>query len=722
MSDILKSLEGIHKQLDDNKKTPDNNVSRDIIKSDASTFDKKANVKATLTSVEKSRTVNVSTVYWETYYKVKKRFEADTKGKTKVSTPAQKAKSMSQTGSAGDKKDKKGWSRLAIIAALIAAAWALGIWAAENLGPVGQFLLKLPSKLKGVSKIFKLIGKFLNMLSGGKLGKFFGKIGSFFMGMISKVGKIGKTVTGLFKGSKIVSILKGLVKGIGGKIAKFLRFLPFLGSVISFAFAYSKFKKGKYIGAMFELISGIANLIPGGQIVSLIIDGGILLYDLYESKKEKGKEVDGKKKPGFLGMLKDKIVAGFMATLPYMPLFGTIYHLKDAWTAFKGGDIKGALLSIGRGILVTMPGGGLLLKGLELLTSFLDGKKETEGPKISTGTNFLGMIKDKVVAGLKTTLRYLPMFGGLFYMGDAIACFKNGDLVGGLKNMALSMIGSIGGKGLVDGIMWVSDLIGTSAATLPKLTMPKFDFIKKVFTKVKDIVSGTIKAIWGWVKDTFGNLVKGVAKWIPEWVPGRDALMEKLEGSLSDDKTPASKTAKATVDEGNKIQLFHSKCLTDIIQQLRSNDLSTLSSARIASTNAHDIKRAVEGQTSLPPVVESLKEVGKKGLRSLFNMPEKTPEKAKVLKIDAVDKLTVRAINATSAGINDAITQSNAYLRQMVDLMKSGAGQGRQSAAAPTIVNSGGSDNSQLNDPPSMIDSRGSYFNSPYSMNVPPVA
>ena len=97
-------------------------------------------------------------------------------------------------------------------------------------------------------------------------------------------------------------------------------------------------------------------------------------------------------------------------------------------------------------------------------------------------------------------------------------------------------------------------------------------------------------------------------------------------------------------------------------------------------------------------------------------------EKAKVLKIDAVDKLTVRAINATSAGINDAITQSNAYLRQMVDLMKSGAGQGRQSAAAPTIVNSGGSDNSQLNDPPSMIDSRGSYFNSPYSMNVPPVA
>ena len=59
MSDILKSLEGIHKQLDDNKKTPDNNVYRDIIKSDASTFDKKANVKATLTSLRRIRRVRL---------------------------------------------------------------------------------------------------------------------------------------------------------------------------------------------------------------------------------------------------------------------------------------------------------------------------------------------------------------------------------------------------------------------------------------------------------------------------------------------------------------------------------------------------------------------------------------------------------------------------------------------------------------------------------------
>ena len=679
MSDILKSLEGIHKQLDDNKKTPDNNVSRDIIKSDASTFDKKANVKATLTSVEKSRTVNVSTVYWETYYKVKKRFEADTKGKTKVSTPAQKARSMSQTGSAGDKKDKKGWSRLAIIAALIAAAAALGIWAAENLGPVGQFLLKLPSKLKGVSKIFKLIGKFLNMLSGGKLGKFFGKIGSFFMGMISKVGKIGKTVTGLFKGSKIVSILKGLVKGIGGKIAKFLRFLPFLGSVISFAFAYSKFKKGKYIGAMFELISGIANLIPGGQIVSLIIDGGILLYDLYESKKEKGKEVDGKKKPGFLSMIGKKI-----------------------WD------------------------------------------------------------------GLKTVLRYIPVFSGLFYMGDAVACFIKGDLGGGLKNLGWSIVGSIGGKALVDGIMWVSDLIDSKVAPhVGKTTTPKWDFLKMVWKKVTGIVGNAIKAMGDWVKDKVTKGAATVVGWLPKWVPGRQMALNALGHQQSDaELMEIVQKRKETIAINNVIKATRAQ--KDEMMKKRKARLAkketTAIKAADAAKKAEMASLAAESQQdaiAIKAVAESalgdradksthMKEMHNKLWTKMKEEREQTlkgradksthmkemhkklwtkmkeegdvGEKAKVLKIDAVDKLTVRAINATSAGINDAITQSNAYLRQMVDLMKSGAGQGRQSAAAPTIVNSGGSDNSQLNDPPSMIDSRGSYFNSPYSMNVPPVA
>ena len=91
------------------------------------------------------------------------------------------------------------------------------------------------------------------------------------------------------KGGKLGKILAGLAKGIGGRLLKFGRFIPVIGSLFSFGFGISRWKKGDYIPALFEFASGILNLLPFGvtNIASMIIDGALLIYDLNQAKKER---------------------------------------------------------------------------------------------------------------------------------------------------------------------------------------------------------------------------------------------------------------------------------------------------------------------------------------------------------------------------------------------------------------------------------------------------
>ena len=99
-------------------------VAKNVIESDASTFNRKNTPNPRLTSSERQRLVNQTSVFWETYYKIRGKYEKDTKGETKVSTPAQAAAgTVNKEAKAEAKKGKKG-----ILGMLLALAGFLALF------------------------------------------------------------------------------------------------------------------------------------------------------------------------------------------------------------------------------------------------------------------------------------------------------------------------------------------------------------------------------------------------------------------------------------------------------------------------------------------------------------------------------------------------------------------------------------------------------------------
>ena len=206
-------------------------------------------VNPVLTSNERRRITNESTIAAEAFFNVQRKNKKDTFGETaRASTPAGMARESIQKSK--DEKPKK--LKFPLLLALGAGITAFAAWIADFIGPVAEFIAKtLPKLFKPMAK---LAGGFFKAMKGGKLGK----------------------------------VLAGLAKGIGGRLLKFGRFIPVIGSLFSFGFGIARWKKGEYIPAVFEFLSGILNLLPTGvgNIASLIIDGGLLLYDLNKTEGE----------------------------------------------------------------------------------------------------------------------------------------------------------------------------------------------------------------------------------------------------------------------------------------------------------------------------------------------------------------------------------------------------------------------------------------------------
>lgn len=321
----------------------------------------------------------------------------------------------------------------------------------DALGPFGRFFAKLPSKLKGAWSAIKLLSRGITaVFEFFKLDKAFAKvfttavdifkeskllkpvaeflesIGSVISSGFGVFKNVFKGAKSLFKGEGILSkLLDGVVKTIGGKIGKFLKFLPFIGGIVGLGFAWTRFKEGDTVGAVFELISAILDLTGIGSVASVVIDGGLLLYDLYKGDKQgENKEVKGESK-------------GFLTT-----------------------------------------------------------------------------IGNKIKDSLSTVLPYIPVIGGLHYFGQAVGAFKDGSVLDGLKLLAKGVITTIGGQGLVDGIMWVCSLLGgENTITEPQIedaSATYTSYMQNIFKDVGSVVGDSIKKIWDWsvgkVKDTYDKI------------------------------------------------------------------------------------------------------------------------------------------------------------------------------------------------------------------------
>lgn len=194
-----------------------------------------------------------------------------------------------------------------------------GGWFKKLLGPallilgglsalVTGFLSDGPAK--GLLKILAKVG-----IGGGV--KWFA---SKFKGIGKNVGKMFKSFGGmLLKPFKFLKggAIKAFFKKLGGTVFKLLKpilkRIPGIGSLISWAFAYSRFKKGDVVGGLIDVASGIATMFPGiGTALGIGLDVLNAFLDTKKSKDGDGVKPSGGFKIGeFFGKIKDKMMNSF---------------------------------------------------------------------------------------------------------------------------------------------------------------------------------------------------------------------------------------------------------------------------------------------------------------------------------------------------------------------------------------------------------------------------
>ena len=124
------------------------------------------------------------------------------------------------------------------------------------------------------------------------------------------IAKSGKGITTLFKamGSGMKIAGKGGFKAL-------LKKIPILGALVGAGMAYSRAKKGDFLGAGLEFLSGVASIFPGiGTGISVGIDAGLMASDMAGytgGNPNADKAAAAKKKQG--GGLVDDVAADFIS-------------------------------------------------------------------------------------------------------------------------------------------------------------------------------------------------------------------------------------------------------------------------------------------------------------------------------------------------------------------------------------------------------------------------
>ena len=163
------------------------------------------------------------------------------------------------------------------------------LWDVLSNSFVGKGLLKLMNGLgKGLGKVFDIVSDFKNSKFLKSVKGFGSSIKNIFNGFGKVFGTLLKPMAGI--GSKIFSGGKMFLKmfaPLGKIVGRAVRFVPVVGSLFNFATAIEAAGNGEYGRSILEVIAGIANIVPGGQLISGMINGATLLYDLM-SENETG--------------------------------------------------------------------------------------------------------------------------------------------------------------------------------------------------------------------------------------------------------------------------------------------------------------------------------------------------------------------------------------------------------------------------------------------------
>ena len=180
---------------------------------------------------------------------------------------------------------------------------------------------KLIAPLKDFAKNIaeKLIAVPLSMFDAFKssIGDLFGKVGG--EAVQTGIGKLGG-----FAG-----------KFLGG-LAKVLKKVPIVGSLISIAFAVSRFKSGDYVGGGLDILSGISTMIPGiGTGVSIAIDALNAFLDFKAGGIGEGKQGKGSIITDWVGGMVKWVGQKLYKVITFLPIVGPALKSVEALTQGK---------------------------------------------------------------------------------------------------------------------------------------------------------------------------------------------------------------------------------------------------------------------------------------------------------------------------------------------------------------------------------------------------
>jgi len=205
-----------------------------------------------------------------------------------------------------------------------------------TVNAIGKFLTMGGFKIT-MGKTFSSIGTFLGTLADDLLMTFKG----IFLGLGDNAagGILTKTAQALSKGG-----LKGILKTGAGILLKgiskvTLKAIPLIGSVISFADAYGRFKEGEYGQGLIDIGAGLAGFVPG---IGTAISVGLSLMNAFiDFQGEEKKEELTKQTINVSSMLMKGIgmFAKIGSKLKFLPLIGTMFTLYSAWDNFSKGNI-----------------------------------------------------------------------------------------------------------------------------------------------------------------------------------------------------------------------------------------------------------------------------------------------------------------------------------------------------------------------------------------------
>lgn len=500
--DILGDAVGALKQATETE----GESSEKIIRSEASTFGKRQKKPDPNSGPAKIFYTKIATIFGETFQKIKEANEEDTALKTDIQqdTPAGKAAAQAKAGK------KASLGLIGTIGLIIAGVVALAMFLKDKLSPLQERLL---AAFKFLGPVFDFLFKI-----GDDIVKFF------------KEGKIAKLLTKM-PGAKF---LMGIASKVGGKIAKVLKFIPFVGSLINFGFAIMRFKEGDIFGGILEVLAGIGGLLPPPFfLIGMALEGIILARDLMGEEEDGSKKFDNKIKSagGFLKDIASKIGGFISKNLRNLPVVGALVLQFEAAQAFLRGDFKEGFTKFGTSILafgLGAKGAEMVIDGVGFVIDFIKGIAKPDNinfPSFDTIKKFISNIGAKI---------------GQFFINirDSIAeffaeWFSNFSFENILQQAkdAFSFVGDAI-TSVIDGIFNAVKNLGSWLAE--NIPFPSFDTIKNIFGFLKDLLFGIPGKVIDIAKDLAGKAKKFVGG-IIDFVTGKDE--EEIEEELSKGKT-----------------------------------------------------------------------------------------------------------------------------------------------------------------------------------------